>query len=118
MLQLSWIKCQGDVWCSLLKVNLEKVTATGVYVIWHAGDNPRTVRVGQGNIADRLSVHRNDENITQYSEHGLYVTWASVSAKQMDGVEAYLADILNPLEGERFPEVARIAVNSPFQKQR
>jgi len=86
----------------------------GVYVIWHGGQTPKTVRVGQGVIKDRLSAHRQDNQIKAYSQHGLFVTWASVPAAERGGVEAYLAAQLNPLVGERFPDVRQIAVNLPW----
>ena len=44
----------------------------------------------------------------------LYVTWASVQASQIDGVERYLANTWNPLVGDAHPDVNPIAVNSPW----
>ena len=52
-MNVEWVKCQGDVWCSLATVNLQHSHfdgLEGVYIIWHAGDTPATVRVGQGII--------------------------------------------------------------------
>lgn len=63
MISLNWVKCGGGVWCELALVNLENVNNTGVYVIWHGGQPSRYVRVGQGDIKDRLSKHRNDKEI-------------------------------------------------------
>lgn len=117
MTTLTWNKCDGSNWCSLERVNLAHEHFTGmagVYVIWHAGPNPRTVRVGQGNIADRIATHRHDSQITKYAAHGLFVTWAKVPAVQHNGVEAYLADQLDPIAGQRFPDVTRIPVNLPW----
>ena len=114
MLQLSWIKCNGNNWCSLTNVDLSGVTAQGVYVIWHADNPGRVVRVGQGDIAARLSAHRNDPAITKYASNGLFVTWASVAMAQRDGVERHLADKWRPLVGDAFPDVVPIAVNSPW----
>ncbi len=115
MLQVSWVKCQSGDWCSFDKVDLSNVTAKGVYIIWHAGNPGRVVRVGQGDIADRITKHRNDRQITQYAQNGvLYVTWAAVSSQSLDGVERYLANTWPPLAGDTFPDVAPIAVNSPW----
>ncbi|MDD5326821.1 MAG: hypothetical protein PHY02_03290 [Phycisphaerae bacterium] len=116
-MQLNWIKCQGDVWGNLNTVNLAHAhfdSMSGVYVIWHGGGTPRTVRVGQGNIRDRLTAHRSDPDVQKYVGQTLYVTWASVPEASRDGVEAYLADILKPLEGQRFPNSTPIAVNLPW----
>jgi hypothetical protein len=112
---VSWVKCQGDVWCSLERVNLSGVNTTGVYIIWHGGPQPRVVYVGQGNIAERVGAHRNDHRILKYRQHGdLYVTWAAVAWNEMDGVERHLADHWQPLEGDAHPDVYPIAVNSPW----
>ena len=59
----------------------------GVYIIWHGGQNPRVVYVGQGAIADRLAAHREELTNTQYSSLGLFVTWAYVDPAYRDGVE-------------------------------
>ncbi len=113
-LQLKWIKCGDDShWCSLSQLNLETETK-GVYIIWHEGNPSVVVRIGQGDIAERLEEHRNNPEILAYGEIGtLRVTWAAVLAAQRDGVEAYLADLWTPLVGDAFPDVDPIAVNAP-----
>lgn len=116
MIKLDWVKC-GDNghWCSLETVNLDSVTTSGVYIIWHQGDPASVVRVGQGDIASRLKAHRKDTDILAYKQKGaLRVTWASVPAHQMDGVERYLAGKWNPRVGDAFPNAVAIAVNSPW----
>lgn len=116
-MNVNWVKCEGDNWCGLDSVNLSHEHfdgMEGVYIIWHGGDNPTTVRVGQGNIADRLYDHRDDPDVQAYSHLGLYVTWASVPSQHHDGVELYLANSLLPLVGEHFPEADPIEVNLPW----
>ena|SRR5437667_2579339 len=111
---LKWNKCVGAVWCHLETLNLEGVgDVSGVYLIWHGGQSPRWVRVGKGNIKERLSAHRNDPEILQFHQHNLFVTWAAVPGSQQEGVEAYLAAQCNPLVGERFPQRTPIPVNLP-----
>jgi hypothetical protein len=91
------------------------VTETGVYIIWHEGNPGRVVRIGQGKIADRLAAHRKDKTVLNYKKNGtLRVTWATVPSNQIDGIEKYLADTWPPLIGDAFPDVAPLAVNSPF----
>jgi hypothetical protein len=116
MLNLIWIKCDdGRQWCPLESVNLSSVTAKGVYIIWHGGNATRVIRIGQGDIADRLAAHRNDPEILEYAKSGtLLVTWAAVLAAQRDGVERYLGGQWPPLVGDAFPDVQSIAVNSPW----
>jgi len=114
---LTWNKCQGDVWCSLNDVDLSHSHfdgMEGVYVIWHGGQNPAVVRIGQGNIRDRLQSHRNDPNIQRYAHLDIFVTWASVVDSERDGVEAFLAQQLQPLVGDRFPQRRPMSVNLPW----
>ena len=115
-LRVVWGKCGSGNWCQLNAVNLQDTAfdgAEGIYVIWHAGANPRTVYVGQGAIRDRLNAHRHDPRIQAYAKLGLYVTWASVPASQRGGVEAYLAAKYDPLVGERRPDDDPVSVNTP-----
>jgi len=116
-MELAWIKCVGDSWCQLNRVNLVHShfdDMEGVYVIWHAGTDAHTVRVGQGNIRERLTAHRTDVEVQAYANHGLYVTWASVTPGNRDGIEAYLAVKLTPRKGVRSPKAAPIPVNLPW----
>jgi hypothetical protein len=111
---VKWATCGNDGhWCSLDLLNLEPLGHTGgVYAIWHEGNPSRIVRVGQGNIADRLAAHRRDPKIAAYRAFGtLRVTWAVLPEWMWDGVERYLAEYLQPLVGDAFPDVLPIAVN-------
>lgn len=113
-LELVWKRC-GDDWhfCDLRRLALENVSDGGVYVIWHEGNPGRVVRIGQGDIAERLAAHRRDTEILDYGK--LRVTWAKLPASQRDGVERYLAETWDPLVGDAFPKAKPIAVNSPFK---
>jgi hypothetical protein len=114
MLTVTWIKSEANDWLPL-NFNIGSVfPTTGVYVIWHQGQPPWTVRVGQGDAA-RLTAHGNDRAITSYATRGvLRVTWAAVQGVYLDAVERYLADTLNPLVGDRHPDVVPIPVNLPW----
>jgi len=114
---LEWIKCEGNQWCNFLNVNLGHSHFTGlggVYIIWHGGQTPWTVYVGQGLIAERLTAHRQEKEILQYSPSGLFVTWAKVNANERDGVELFLSEKLQPRVGHRYPAVGPISVNLPW----
>jgi len=113
---VTWIKSTANEWLSLETFNIESVSTIGVYVIWHGGQTPRVVYVGQGDVKDRLTSHRSDSRITAYRRSGLLmVTWAEVSrASDRDGVERYLADQLKPLVGDRHPVASPVAVNFPW----
>lgn len=113
MANLTWKTCGDDGhWCNLKLLKLEKISDVGVYIIWHSGDPSRVVRIGQGNISERLSEHRNNPDITKYGE--LFVTWAVAGVNSLDGIERYLADEWKPLVGDAFPDASPIEVNSPF----
>jgi hypothetical protein len=116
-LQLEWIKCEGNQWCNLLTLNLSHSHFTGlegVYIIWHGGQQPWTVYVGQGTIAQRLAEHRQNQQILEYSPRGLFVTWARVDARFRDGVERFLAERLQPRLGARSPQADPVMVNLPW----
>ncbi len=114
-MQLDWNKCGSDNhWCSFERVTTDKLDYKGVYMIFYTAKPGRVVRLGQGNIQERILAHRKDKKITNYSNKGLLVTWAKVSPQYLDGVEKYLADTWNPLVGDAFPDALPIEVNSPF----
>ena len=54
MVQLNWARAQGGAWCDLQRVDLGSVDTTGVFVVWHGGSRPRTLRLGYGPIAERV----------------------------------------------------------------
>jgi hypothetical protein len=115
-MQLNWSKCQGEVWCKLNFVTVEHQAfehVDGVYVIWHGGPNPATVRVGQGTIRDQIKMNRTDSTVQSFASLGLFVTWASVPAQERNGVEAFLASRLHP-KIPNYPQAAPIEVNLPW----
>lgn len=116
-MNLNWIKCVGDQWCNLINLNLDHShfsNLSGVYIIWHGGQQPATVYVGKGEIAERLADHRQNATILQYSHFGLFVSWARVDPWSQSGVERFLAERLNPKVGQRYPTVTAIPVNLPW----
>ncbi len=105
-----WLKnTQNNEWFDFLKLNLDSpyfVNKRGVYVIWYTSPSfAKAVRLGQGNIAERLKEHRANPNITRYSSSGqLKVSWIILNDYELSGVEKYLARIYSPLVGEQYPE--------------
>ncbi len=115
--RVNWETCRNAQWCSLNRVGLdhETISKGGVYVIWHGGNPRGIVRVGQASvIRERLTVHRSDQAIQKYANLGLFVTWSPVEASKRDGVERHLANVLNPIVGDKFPNVPPISVNLPW----
>ena len=116
-MNLNWNKCEGDQWCSLMNVNLNHLhfkNLVGVYIIWHSGQQPATVYVGKGIIAERLAQHRQDDAILKFSHLGLFVTWAQVDSRSQGGVERFLADRLKPKVGQHHSSDSPITVNFPW----
>ena len=122
-LRLSWRRCGDDGHCcSFLGVNLdgESLAKGGVYVIWAEdadGSRKETVYVGQGKpVADCLARHRDEVAITRHQRSGrvLQVTWAEVKKEHRGGVEHFLAQALQPLEGDRWSDDDPIQVNLPW----
>ncbi len=85
----------------------------GVYIIWES-DNGTVIYVGSGDI-DRLWDHLKEYRITQYQN--LMANYAIIGGNDSDiwrGIERYLADKYQPLEGDRYPaDVDPIEVNVP-----
>lgn len=81
----------------------------------HCGRDPQRLMDTAQIVVRDEQANRSDQDILAYKKNGgLFVTWASVSATQQDGVERYLADQWPPLVGDVFPDVAPIVVNSPW----
>jgi hypothetical protein len=115
--RLHWHKCEKDTWCRLNALNLDHPLFNGmegVYMIWHGGERPSAVRIGQGVIRERLRAHRDDPEIQAFKSLTLYVTWASVPETYRDGIETFLAQKLQPKMGARYPAARLIEVNLPF----
>ena len=113
-----WVRCGSDShWCDLLRLNLDSVKAYGVYVIWRSDQftGSAVVRVGRGDIAERLEAHRRDQNILRHEGLGrLLVTWTTVPSGLADQIERQLAESYSPEVGHRFPDAPPAVVNLPF----
>jgi hypothetical protein len=119
-LVLEWMKCLGDRWCCLFDVRLDSRhldELNGVYIIWYWEDRylPAVVRVGQGNIKERLLQDRQKPAILALKDYDLVVTWAFVGESQRDGVERYLGETLDPIIKSLLPEASPIRVILPWE---
>lgn len=116
-MQVEWVKCKGDKWCSLNYVILEKHNERGgVYIIWHGGNNPSVVYIGEtSNIKQRLEYHRANYSVQQYQHLGLYVTWTyEDDAEIRKKFEAYLWSKYDVKEGDEQTHDYPIMVTTPF----
>lgn len=108
-MSINWGTCGDDRhWCYFGKLILssEDFKYKKGYIVW-SGET--VIRLGSGLIKDRIAAHREDFKISKYTD--MKVTWAKVNANRIQGVEKYLADILNPVVGDRFPDRIPIEVN-------
>lgn len=128
MVRVDWYKCEGGVWCPLESLDLsqDSVQQRGVYIIWTPTKPLPVVYVGQvrtGTFGKRFDDHLQDKTITRHGLYNsrskkrhLYVTWAVVPPHQRNGVERFLADRLDPIEGDRHPDVLPIPMNLPTRR--
>ncbi|MDD5629237.1 MAG: hypothetical protein PHU21_09245, partial [Elusimicrobia bacterium] len=117
-LKLDWGTSKDGSWSDLFALDAEDPQfkgLEGVYVLWHGGSQPGMVRVGQGEIKDRIGFLRNDPAVLKFREHGLFLTWAKVDRLQREGVERFLNERLQPKLNANgpVPKSPAIAVNLP-----
>jgi len=62
MIHLRWAKAK-DGWLPLALPWPSVIDTVGVYVIWHEGNPSRVVRVGHGEIRERLHYHQEDPEV-------------------------------------------------------
>jgi hypothetical protein len=114
MIRLQWAVADGNQWYTLEGYNFSRITAKGVYAIWHEGQPGRYVRVGQGIIGEQLTALKHDAAILSYRRNGiLRVTWAVVQGSYLQPVERYLTQTLQPLVSHRLLDIDPIRVNLP-----
>ncbi|NLK50019.1 MAG: hypothetical protein GX294_05160 [Candidatus Cloacimonetes bacterium] len=119
-IKLNWQCCDLNKRCRLVASNQFQYIPDdlfGVYVIWEfiTPHSKNIIRVGQGNIKERLCSHKDDSQIVGDSNmpRFLYVAYAKVDEEYVDGVEAFLGHALDPNIGKRFPNADMIEVNFP-----
>ena len=116
---LEWIRGANHQWPDLKMLNLDGPQfdqAQGVYIIWHGGNEPDIVCVGQGNIRERLKAESKNESVLEFEKYRLYVAWAPVEGNERTGIERYLSRKLMPKVEKRLPDGEPITVNLPWKK--
>lgn len=120
--QVKWVKNnQNGEWFDFLRLNLDAVYftgKTGVYAIWYTSpSSAKVIRIGSGNISERLKDHRTNQEIIKYSSLGsLKVSWIIADSNPLlpsdiQGAELFLANKYNPLIGDRSLSVAEVPVS-------
>ena len=131
MITLQWRRCmKNSFWCQLNEKLLNdgrlearlgdySLGISGVYIIWTAIDNNRTVlKVGSGIIKDELAADLKDPEIQAHKPARLYVTWAStlsvIGPEQIQkGIQKFLGVVFKPKLFEDLPNVDLVMVNLP-----
>ena len=122
MKNVNWVKNNNNnEWYDFLKLDYNAnyfSNKKGVYVIWYTSPSvAKVIRLGQGNIGERLREHIDNPEIRKYSRLGtLKVSWIVVGENQLtdsdlDGVEYFLSTKYTPIIGERFPETTPVVIN-------
>lgn len=122
MKQVKWIKNnQNNEWFDFLRLNLEAPyfnNKAGVYAIWYTSpSSAKVIKIGSGNISERLRDNRTNQEITKYSSMGsLKVSWVVADSDpllpdEVQGAEVFLANKYRPLVGDRFPNVVEVPIS-------
>ncbi|MBE2188512.1 MAG: hypothetical protein IAE98_03510 [Candidatus Kapabacteria bacterium] len=114
---IDWHKCKGGVWCDLFQLDLEHEflrNLSGVYIVWSGTTEKSVLKVGSGLISTELKKERSDLAIQIFSHHGVYVSWAEVSALKRESVMLYLAEVLSPKLPVNLPRTIPVKVDLPW----
>lgn len=121
MSELIWVKSLENNWLDLARIDLQAMLRNparpqGIYIIWHGGADPKIVRIGTGDIINKLIAHRDNPQITRYKKNGpLMVTWAvQPDPRRQAGIAKYLTEQFYPLVRDVPLDIPAIAVRSPF----
>jgi hypothetical protein len=125
MIELDWFTHYKDgPALGLWDTNLHAMKLDGLYVIYRPGTlaaPPAVVRVGQGNIGDKLRSHSQDAEMRAYLSRAggagatLNVAVAPIASQVIrNGAERYLTDLYRPPAGGGSPDVQPIEVTLPW----
>ena len=111
---LTWLFQADGHWWPFRDLNTRYPSWSHLYGVYVIANNAGAVKVGQGQIMDRLYRHQDDPRISHPSRGLLSVTWAAVRVRYVDGVKRYLANELVPFIGDAYPDVEPIPVSLPL----
>lgn len=111
---LQWHKCAGGDWCLLDTLDIARIDAHGVFVVWQPGNGRASVVLYVGRGALRQEIAHCQRDPVFGGAAGLRITWARVDPHDVDAVAAYLYQQLRPLWGEVPQPVPVLPVNLPL----
>ncbi len=96
-------------------LDLARIDAHGVFVVWRPGNGRASVvlYVGHGALRHEIAGCRRNPILGDVSD--LRITWAEVDPRDVDAVAAYLYQQLRPLWGEVARPVPVVPVNLPLR---
>lgn len=115
MLRVEWCKCMLGSKCRLDLLNLTNEyfsSLVGIFIIWSESDKRKTIYIGRGIIRNRLKEMKSDAAVQRYGPN-LFVTWAEVATINLDGVEAFLYNKLDPAIKDNMICLDFIEINLP-----
>jgi len=114
---LEWMKCKGDVWCELFKLDLNHslLDLGGVFIIFGGNGTDDIIYVGHGNVKNELNKLSKDAAIAAFQSHGCFVTWAKAGVLTQSGIENYLINKLKPKLNQKAAKSIPVTVNLPWE---
>ena len=117
MMRLLWARTFQNTWPAFGTLQMPPVDSVhGVYIIWWGNKSPYVLDVGSGDVGRRLRVHAADVRFMEFLQNGIQLScsWAEIGPPNHHRAERYLANLLKPEFGERFPDVEPLRVNLPW----
>lgn len=116
-MNIEWIKCKGDIWCELSKLDLnhDLLDVNGVYILFTEETNNGLIYVGYGNVKKELNRLVKDTAIAAFLSHRCYVTWAKVNVLSQVGIVNYLISRYRPKLNPKPPKGIPISVKLPWE---
>ncbi len=113
---VEWIKCKGDTWCDLFKLDMNHslLDINGVFVIFGGNGVDDIIYIGCGNIKSELNKLVKDPAIVAFKSHGCFVTWAHTNKLTQSGIANYLINNLKPKLNPKASKSLNVTVNLPW----
>ena len=117
---VEWVReTSNNRWPDLTTLNLEDPRfdeAQGVFIVFHGGEQPGIVCVGEGRLREQLKTVAHDARVLAFEKSHLYVAWAKAKEDERLGIEKYLSQRLMPKVSGESADVEPISVNLPWKK--
>lgn len=118
MLEVDWHKCEGNIWCSLYRIDANHKNLsgfTGLYLIWSGKfEGERNVLItGYGDIRKAILHYKEDIAVKAFEHLGVFISWADVPSSKKKSVINYLIKTLSPKMTTKLEKGGETEVNLP-----